>query len=89
MAEDFTAETFEPHVQTTFRVADGPDVELLEVRQLSTGTEEHRAPFSLLFRGPDDQQLAQQSYKVGHDQLGEFDLFLVPLGPAVYEAVFG
>ena len=89
MAEDFTAETFEPHVQTTFRVADGPDVELLEVRKLDPGTDEHRAPFSLLFRGPDDKLLAQQTYQVGHDKLGKFDLFLVPLGPGVYEAVYG
>jgi hypothetical protein len=88
MAETFTAETFSPHAQSTFKIADGPEVELDEVRELGSATDDRRAPFSLVFRGPQEPTLSQQTYKVEHGELGEFELFLVPLGPGVYEAVF-
>jgi hypothetical protein len=32
--------------------------------------------------------LAQGTYRLSHPQLGEFELFLVPLGPDRYEAAF-
>jgi hypothetical protein len=87
--ENFTAETFSPHVHSKFRIADGPEVELDEVRALGTTSDDRRAPFSIVFTGPQDQTLAQQTYSVEHDELGGFDLFLVPLAPGRYEAVFG
>lgn len=52
-----------------------------------------RQPFSLLFRSPDGTSVPQAGYPVEHPGLGEFDLFVVPLGPDAggmrYEAVFG
>lgn len=51
-----------------------------------------RRQFSLLFTGPLDRALAQGTYPLHHDALGEVELFLVPLGPAGntmrYEAAF-
>ncbi|GAC1375247.1 MAG: hypothetical protein NVSMB32_18230 [Actinomycetota bacterium] len=48
--------------------------------------------FSLVFRGPGAPILAQRTYQVRHEQLGAFQLFLVPLAPDArgsrYEAVF-
>jgi hypothetical protein len=48
--------------------------------------------FSLLFRGPYDRPLPQDTYRFAHDSLGEFVLLIVPLFPEekarVYEAVF-
>jgi uncharacterized protein DUF6916 len=88
MLETFTTETFSAHVDSTFRIADGPEVKLEEVRPLGEATGDGRAPFSIVFSGPQEQTLPQQTYKVEHDELGEFDLFLVPLGPGRYEAVF-
>jgi hypothetical protein len=88
MLETFTAETFSPHLKSTFRIADGPEVQLDEVRELGAARDEGRAPFSLAFSGPTEPVLAQQTYQVAHDELGSFELFLVPLGPGVYEAVF-
>jgi hypothetical protein len=45
-----------------------------------------------VFGGPAEQVLPQTTYRVEHDALGSFDLFLVPLQPdrggARYEAVF-
>ena len=50
------------------------------------------APFSLLFHDSDASRFApQQTFTVRHPELGEFELFLVPLGPDErgmgYEAV--
>jgi uncharacterized protein DUF6916 len=89
MLEKATAETFSPHVQSKFRIEDGPEVQLEEVRTLGTESDDQRAPFSIVFSGPQEQTLPQQTYKVEHDELGGFELFLVPLGPGRYEAVFG
>ncbi len=52
-----------------------------------------RPPFSVVFRGPPGVLLPQRIYRVEHDRIGAFDLFLVPIGPDAagmrYEAVFG
>ena len=48
--------------------------------------------FSLVFRGPHDRLQQQGLYPMQHDQLGAFELFLVPVGEDTagiyYEAVF-
>ncbi len=36
--------------------------------------------FSLLFHGPPTPLLPQQMYRFEHDQIGQFDLFVVPVG---------
>ena len=54
--------------------------------------EVRREPFSLLFQGPEEPILAQQTVQLKNDQLGAVLIFLVPLGPKgdgmQYEAVF-
>ena len=51
-----------------------------------------RRQFSLVFRGPARSAFPQGTYRLGHTDLGELDLFLVPLGPdgdlMQYEAAF-
>jgi hypothetical protein len=51
-----------------------------------------RRQFSLFFRGPAEPVLAQSTYQVSHAELGELELFLVPIGPDAegmrYEAAF-
>src|SRR2546429_6349472 len=48
--------------------------------------------FALLFAGPLDQFLPQQTYHFEHEKLGAFDLFIVPTGKDQnsfhYEALF-
>lgn len=51
-----------------------------------------RVPFALQFASPDRERYApQQTFTVRHGELGEFELFVVPLGPGdegmLYEAV--
>jgi hypothetical protein len=51
-------------------------------------------PFHLIFRGPADRPLDQRVCPLEHHQLGQSDVFLVPIGPGVdgrgpyYQAIF-
>lgn len=93
MVENFVKDTFEPHLNTTFRVSLGatraPDLELIEVSDLRIKNPKN---FSLLFRGPNDLYLPQQSYTFEHEQIGAFDLFITPVGRdedgTYFEAIF-
>jgi hypothetical protein len=95
--ETFTVATFTPHLGQPFHLMpDGAatiEVELIEAIPLG-GAEEgnQRAPFSIVFRGPVRPVFPQRIYPIAHRELGEFDLFLVPIGPdgagMRYEAVF-
>jgi hypothetical protein len=68
--------------------ADGEPVELVLAR-----CDDASPGFSLLFHAPDLRLVPQQTFRVEHAQLGDFPMFLVPLGPDEqgmrYEAVFG
>ena len=100
--ENLTVDTFRPRVGGTFRIRQHPesafDAELIEARELSdpgrstAGGPGRRTPFSLLFRTKPGGVLPQRIYQVEHDEMGAFDIFLVPVGPdavgMVYEAVF-
>jgi hypothetical protein len=51
-----------------------------------------RTPFSLVFRSPPGAPMPQRIYRLQHEELGDIELFLVPIGPDAdgmcYEAVF-
>jgi hypothetical protein len=72
------------------------DLELVRATELSPASRsspESRQPFSLLFLGPpSDRYLPQRTYRLAHAQMGDLDVFLVPLGPVdrrmQYEAIF-
>ena len=98
-----SAAIFERHVGSAFRIVAGSAgaphlVHLTRVTRLQSITwangeaRESTPAFSLIFRGPVGPVLGQDTYLVKHSHLGEFPLFLVPIGPnqaAVrYEAVF-
>jgi hypothetical protein len=98
--ESFTIHTFSDHVGGKFRLhpyaSDPLDVELISATELggSAGAEPpgRRQPFSIVFRGSGDVLLPQRIYRMEHDQIGSFELFLVPIGPDEkglrYEAIF-
>ena len=93
----FTVETFRPHIGERFRVTlesgQELDLELVEVTAGSAGGAGLRPPFSILFTGQLDPLLPQKTYSFQHEELGSFDLFIVPIGQdeagTQYEAVFG
>ena len=101
MLETFTLETFRRHVGEDFYVAAGQQTNLtvrltsaadLSDKAVQDNRRTGRTPFSLLFHGPADTFIPQGTYTVRHQAMGEFPLFLVPLGPQDghmrYEAIF-
>ena len=96
MDVQLTEAEFSKHVNTKFRVAVEPPVELelTEVKSyLSKAHEETGMErFSVFFLGPGDRFLAQYTYSFEHEQMGTFELFLVPVKQDQngfrYEAVF-
>jgi hypothetical protein len=72
----------------------------LELVETEEGTEpggpgpdgQERLQFSLFFRGRTAPLLPQATYSLSHPELGELDLFLVPIGAdddgVRYEAAF-
>jgi uncharacterized protein DUF6916 len=94
-----TSDTFLPYVNTRFslllsrvRVATVTLVEVEVFDPPADGTRETASQdgFSLVFRGPRQPLLRQETYTVRHAILGTFPLLLVPVGRqrAHYEAVF-
>lgn len=109
--ETLTAEDFRNNLGTSFLLAAGSpesapsaavEVELVEVSEpAASGPGTFRAPFSLLFHGPIKPVMPQAIYRLEHERLGTFELFIVPIGPDEptapgqaptamrYEVVFG
>ena|ERR1041385_6704101 len=98
MTTKLTEEGFTKNLNTMFRIradASTPvELRLVEVKGYAKKGDE--APgmerFSLFFSGPGHCLLPQKTYAMEHDQMGVFDLFLVPVSRDetgfMYEAVF-
>ena len=94
--QELNLATFAENLQTKFQAsaAETKPVELEMVSATDTGTnlEEGREQFSIIFRGPLDTFLEQQTYQLEHPRMGTFDLFLVPVRKQedgfYYEACF-
>ena len=94
MEASLTHETFTQQVNTKFRVVIDEntfvDLELVEVSELKLYPQQEE--FTLEFRGPLDKVLSQGVGNFTHDQMGHFDLFIVPVRQDAqgfyYEAVF-
>jgi len=80
-----TKATFAPYVNTVFRIY--PDtsktvkttlVSVADIGPVSDKNIAGRECFVLSFRG--SEPLRQSTYRIEHDALGRFDLFLVPVG---------
>ena len=94
--ENLTVDVFESRVGERFRIRSQPgrelEAELIEARALGKAAGGRRVPFTLSFRTPQLAALPQAIYGVTHDEIGSYDIFLVPVGPdgegMVYEAIF-
>jgi len=89
--ETLTAADFAPLRGDRFRIggddAEAFDAELVEVTEIPREPG-GRAPFSLVFQGGPTPPLPQRIHRVEHEQLGAIEIFVVPIGPDRYEAVF-
>ncbi len=98
MAARPTENDFRQHEGTKFRVlveAPAPfELELTQVLSYNPLPNEHpnMERFSLRFDGPGDLMLRQGTYPFAHPEMGELNLFVVPIGRNErnfqYEVVF-
>ena len=100
--ERLTEETFSRYLNSTFRINTSPlteiNLELINVKHWDSTSSEHAAnaakldSFSVLFRGPRRTALESKTYRISHDQMGTFDLFISPVNDRkkerLYQAVF-
>ena len=76
--------TFEPYVNTVFRISDGTKVfrstlvSVVDSGPVPDRKQAGRECFVIKFKGT--RPLAQNTYRIEHDALGKFELFLVPAG---------
>ena len=94
MLENLKHATFAKQVNTEFQVHD-PAAEFFKLklaRVVKLSQTAQQEAFSLLFHGPATHYIAQGIHKLSHEQLGEIDIFLVPVGKNQdgfeYEAIF-
>ena len=102
MLEQFTIDTFAPLAGQAFRLlvegADPIAMRLESVTEIPVSgwrpedAAEHRQPFSLVFLGSPRFVLPQAIYRFEHDEIGTFEIFIVPIGRTAegvsYEVVF-
>ena len=98
MSDVLTSDFFAPHVGERFELrtetGDGFEAVLESCDETAYGDRDQwlasidRVPFSLIFVAAGGELVPQQTFTVRHAELGEIEIFLVPLAPGKYEAVF-
>jgi hypothetical protein len=102
MIENLTCEQFAQHLGSTFQLHIPPQVSLaltlVEATPYTANFGElesmrsQRLPFSLIFQGPLETALPQRTYPLEHAEMGNMDIFLVPIARRqdgmYYEAIF-
>jgi hypothetical protein len=83
---------FAVHTGSQWRVRQHPGVTLRLIEVSPLATSGPWESFSLCFAGPSGVELGQGTHALEHDNLGTFELFLVPLEPGAegsrYECIF-
>jgi hypothetical protein len=93
-----TRESFSRQLNTKFSFAhkerQGVSVKLIEVNDLTPKTmaTSGKECFAVVFIGPRNAPLRQETYAVMHESLGKFDMLVVPIAShpegVYYEAIF-
>jgi hypothetical protein len=94
MTDPLQHEAFAANLNTIFKVqvAEAQEIETKLVKVSDLNLTEIQERFYIIFKGPNDPFLGQGMRRFTHDQMGEFDLFVVPISQdesgTNYEAVF-
>ena len=98
MSEFQTQAEFAANLNTTFliRADAAKPIELKLIDVKAHQSEVHPRPdmerFSVFFVGPEDHFLPQSLYSLSHEKMGDFNVFLVPIGKEPdgyrYEAIY-
>ena len=90
-------EDFTPAVGTEFHFLSADGVVAMELEEIRPLGHQRagaiREPFALLFRSLNAEILPQSTYPVSHPSMGDFGIFIVPVGRAAgggthHEAIF-
>lgn len=96
-ASNLNREVFSRYLNTKFsfshQAVEGVRVKLIEVNDLTPKTAAAgRECFGVVFIGPRNAPLRQETYAVSHESLGKFDMLVVPIAShkegVYYEAIF-
>ena len=84
-----TEEIFSTYLNTQFRIYTSPltviNLELIEVKRWEPSSQPKSANaaqldcFSVVFRGPRNVALESRIYRIEHDRIGSFELFISPV----------
>ena len=97
MSVELTEKEFSRHLNSRFKLTlqdQDLELELIEVKAYLPQANEQSGMerFSIFFDGPGNIHLPQGLYRLEHEQMGEFEIFLVPISGDQagfrYEAVF-
>ncbi len=97
MLDTITHQEFDVRLNEVFAFTDDRaplELTLIEVKPLADAPygSSGRIPFSLLFRGPREPVMPQRIYPLRNPNMGDLELFLVPVGPDAqgmcYESIF-
>ncbi|MCB9436282.1 MAG: hypothetical protein H6673_04720 [Anaerolineales bacterium] len=97
MLDQLTSANFAPHLHSTFHIHydNGQilEVKLVAIQEFAEHADQPRQAFSLTFQSTEKSfYLKQAIYTLAHEQMGQMDLFIVPLGPDQagmnYEVIF-
>jgi hypothetical protein len=93
--QDATAALFRQHLNTAFAVrpADGTPTRMVLVKVIERPVTKNVEQFSLMFHAPAGKPAPCGTHAFQHSALGDFDLFVVPVGipngrRTVYQACF-
>jgi hypothetical protein len=93
--QDATALQFLPHLNTSFtvRTAAGTPARFVLEQVVERPVTKNVEQFSLMFRAPDGSALPDGTHALQHPALGDFNLFIVPVGASnsrrpLYQACF-
>ncbi len=92
--EELNAQVFREQLHTKFNVrTDGSEPMLLELIEVDEKAGTAMELFFVRFAGPFMPRLQQQTHRLEHEKMGEFEIFMTPISAdqqqgTVYEAVF-
>lgn len=97
--DEIRFETMHPLIGSAFHISvperGEVDLKIMDVAKVMERVKSprlKREPFSIYLIGPNDVRFSQGMYPFRHDELGELEMFIVPIGTAEegfqYEAVF-
>lgn len=82
LLEKLNKASFDPYLNDSFEIdlenSKAVNAKLIKIQDTSSGVIES---FSLIFQAPATDPFDQGTYKIKHEKMGEFPVFMVPVGP--------